>query len=268
MEFTVQEWEKERNKHAYVAESIDRAQYFKIWDDIASSYENSRTSTIRMDIFDKMAERGIIDRDMDVMDVGCGPGTYSELFAKKCRSVLCIDSSQKMLDVLAGKKLSNVKQIRSEWESFDTDEKFDLVFSSLCPAVRDPETLLKMEKFSDGYCADVSFVIDGKISLRNKVWMALGKEPHLSYWYDIRFPFELLKKMGRKPTLDIFKEGRPYVLEKEKVVSSELENLSYYMKIDDKIRTMVEGVVEEMSIDGLVHFEGKTELGLICWKVN
>ena len=267
MEFDTDTWMIERRKHAYIGESIGKPQYFKIWDDIAAHYEESRSRPIRIDIVNKMIERGVVKPGIDVMDVGCGPGTYSELFAEKCKNVFCVDSSQNMLDCLAKKNLSNVSFVKTEWETYESDEKYDLVFSSLCPAVKDPETVLKMESFSKRFCADVSFVIDGSISLRNKVWMAIGREPHASYWYDIRFPYELLKRSGRKPTLDIFERKDPFDIEKEKVIKSELENLSYYMEIDKDIREKVEKTVEENSVNGMVHFEGKSRLGLICWEI-
>lgn len=268
MKFDVDNWDTERRKHVYVSESIEMPQYFKIWDDIADHYDELRFRSMKIDIINKMMEKDVIKPYMDVMDVGCGPGTYSELFSERCKSVFCVDSSQKMLDRLIGKNLSNVSSLRAEWEKFDTEKKYDLVFSSLCPAIMDPKTLLKMELFSKGYCADVSFVIDGTINLRNKIWMALGRGPHLSYLYDIRFPYELLKKTGRNPTLDYFEEKKPYIVEKEKILGEELENLSYYMKIDEKIRSKVKQIVDENSVDGMVHFEGKNKLGLICWKVH
>lgn len=70
-----------------------------------------------------------------LLDVGCGTGRYSILFAKKNAVVDCVDISKKMLDIAKQKAMKNKLDIRfKQGNLLDLpykNNKFDIVISSL-----------------------------------------------------------------------------------------------------------------------------------------
>ena len=261
----VDRWMAERGRHPFLGESIGKERYCKVWDDAADEYDDAGVGHLKDLILERLSEKVSIDGSTDILDVGSGPGTYGVIFSQHCRSVVCLDSSQRMLDRIIGIGIGNIRCMRADWDTFETDDRFDLVFSSLCPALNDPQSLLKMESFSKGYCAYVSSMNDDSGSIRTAIWNALGKDYTLN-GYDTRFPYEYLREIGRDPTPDIFDESHPFDREEGEVVTKEIENLSFYMDVDDKVRSIVERIVADHSVDGNVHYEGRKRLGLLCWK--
>lgn len=87
-----------------------------------------------------------------VFDFGCGTGLLTERIAPFAEFVVALDTSQKMIDVLAAKDLPNVASIRGtvvEWLSSESRrhaDRFDLVVaSSVCAFVPDyVETLRQL----------------------------------------------------------------------------------------------------------------------------
>ena len=264
MSENTERWRVEREKHPFFGEAIGKARYDKVWDDAAERYEDAGVGHLRDQIIARLFDKVIKDGDV-VLDVGSGPGTYGLEFAKRCRSVVCLDGSQNMLDRIIGKGIANIRCVRSDWETFDTEERFDVVFSSLCPALNNPEGILKMESFSRGYCAYVSSMNDDTGYLRREIWNAFGKDYTMN-GYDTRYPFTFLKENGREPTLEVFESASPYETEYEEVVRKEIEFFSFYFDVDEKKRSVIEETVKTLTVDGKVHYEGRKRLGLLIWK--
>lgn len=266
MSFNVEDWKLVRERHPFIAESIGRARYLRVWDEAAERYTDAGVGPLKDMVVERMIEIGALTRESDVLDVGSGPGTYGTIFAQRCRSVVCVDSSQQMLDCLIRKGVANITCVRAEWESFDTDDRYDVVFSSLCPALNNPESLLKMESFSRSFCVYVSSMNDDRNSLRTKIWRAIGKDYTMN-GYDTRYPFEYLRSIGREPTLDIFEKEEPFDMEEGDVLKKEIENLSTYTDVNEDTFCKVRQIVEDNSVDGVIHYDGRKRLGLLCWKV-
>ena len=266
MSDNTERWRIEREKHPFFGEAIGKDRYDKVWDDAAERYEDAGVGRLKDEIIAKLFKSVIRNGD-DVLDVGSGPGTYGIEFAERCRSVVCLDGSQNMLDRIVSKGIGNVRCIKSDWETFDTDERFDVVFSSLCPALNNPEGILKMESFSKRHCAYVSSMNDDTGTLRRDLWKEFGKDYTMN-GYDTRYPYTFLKENGREPTLDIFETITPYEIGYEEAISKEIEYFSFYMDISEKRRFIIEDMVKRHTVSGKVRFEGRKRLGLLCWKLK
>ncbi len=75
-----------------------------------------------------------INKESFVLDVGCGTGVYTTLLSKKCRTIVGLDVSSKMVERGATKArnlgLDNVHFVVADVEYFPFQDKvFDLVFS-------------------------------------------------------------------------------------------------------------------------------------------
>src|SRR3989344_1813951 len=65
----------------------------------------------------------------NILEIGCGPGTWTGIVAGKCRELTTIDISAEMLDAAkraANKK--NVKFVKCDFLDYRTNRKFDKVF--------------------------------------------------------------------------------------------------------------------------------------------
>ena len=73
-------------------DSDDRIRY---WDEYAVGYSSYQQGFMPGRIVDWMLETGYLRSEFSVLEVGCGPGTYSLELAPKVRILTCMDSSEK-----------------------------------------------------------------------------------------------------------------------------------------------------------------------------
>ncbi|MDD2213619.1 MAG: class I SAM-dependent methyltransferase [Oscillospiraceae bacterium] len=101
-----------------------------------------------------LTEKGYI-KDQTVLDIGGGTGRYALPFAQIAKSVTLTDLSTAMLQEaqkLAQKaRLSNLRYQKLDWEQVQIEgssweKSHDLVFASMCPALRSEEGLIKMSQ--------------------------------------------------------------------------------------------------------------------------
>ncbi|MCV3402835.1 class I SAM-dependent methyltransferase [Campylobacter sp. IFREMER_LSEM_CL2090] len=77
-----------------------------------------------------------------VVDIGCGSGVWTLHLAQKAKSVLGIDSSSAMLEILQEDAkthaISNIKTLNLDFENFykNNNTNFDLAFLSMSPALQ------------------------------------------------------------------------------------------------------------------------------------
>lgn len=77
-----------------------------------------------------------------VVDIGCGSGVWTLHLAQKAKSVLGVDSSSAMLEILQEDAkthaISNVRTLNLDFENFykNNNTNFDLAFLSMSPALQ------------------------------------------------------------------------------------------------------------------------------------
>ena len=130
----------------------------EFWDRKAAIYDYHQGDDGRGqdEVVAYLIREGLFHPGDRVLDVGCGPGTYTLSFHDLAEDVWGMDISGSMLKLLTVKAeesgVRNIRTVLSSWESFAASEPFDLVFSSFCPAIRSATTLLKMERCSHRGC--------------------------------------------------------------------------------------------------------------------
>jgi len=72
-----------------------------------------------------------LKRGMKLLDVGCGPGRHSHLFAKAGITVLGIDISQEFIDIASKAQIPDASFLRLDAKNMHFDKEFDAVIS-LC----------------------------------------------------------------------------------------------------------------------------------------
>ncbi|MDD4700929.1 MAG: class I SAM-dependent methyltransferase [Desulfovibrio sp.] len=97
-------------------------------------------------------ENGVDFNGKSVLDVGCGSGMYTLRLARMARSVTAVDVADEMLRLLredaASMRITNITTERSGWDDFSSDERFDIVFASMTPAIESDESREKLMHYA------------------------------------------------------------------------------------------------------------------------
>ncbi len=238
------------NRKCMTASCWDRAA--DDYDDLEScrDYLNQVESVVTI-----LKESGALNESASVIDIACGTGTYAVRFARLCRSILCVDISSRMLEKLQAKcsdlGIKNIETVQSDWHAF-TPEKYDLVFCSMSPLLKDMDTVDSFIDCSRRYVALVTWAgIRENEALNELGSKILGRRPgkHAS---DMNVLFNYLYSKGFAPELHFFRG----CWEKRRSVSKQIKNLIWrlemYRPLDEPEKKMVEEYVKERAKDGMM----------------
>jgi len=147
-----------------------------IWDERAQEWESGlRSNDARYARSERrinsiaafLRSRGLLNSKEKIIDIGCGPGRFVATFAKTAEHVIGFDLSPRMAEFGARYAsemgLKNVSFESGDFKSLDIDEKhwrgqFDLVFSSITPAISSLAETEKMIALSRAYCFNCAYV--------------------------------------------------------------------------------------------------------------
>ena len=186
----------------------------KKWDQRAEFWKKERGGHRKGDgrvqsAVDFLDQRGLLKPEYDLVDIGCGPGRFAAAFAKRVRSVVGLDLSEKMvahgMEHIREEGLENARLQVCDFQTLDVEKAgyrgaFDLVFSSMTPAIHGMNGLLKSMEMSRAYCCNITR-LSGRDHLKEQIMTDLfGKEPApswLSRWFYALF--NVLFLMGYYP---------------------------------------------------------------------
>ncbi len=218
-----------------------------------------------------------------VLDVGGGAGRYALLFAGNIEDVLMTDISNNMLGYAkenADKHgLDNIRFIKADWgHDNETDQikgKFDLVFASMCPAVREKEGVNKMMRFSNKYCAINQFVLSDD-SLTTFINSYLGHETEdtdvkKEKRYDphndrsmVKDTFIYLWEKGYTPEIRIFSEKREVIMSLEEA-KQKYANIPKYKEVNTDL---LNKAIESYAADDICTIQNKNVTALLLWEIG
>lgn len=217
----------------------------KNWDKRADEWKEELThnNEFRESLTDRVKasckflhSKGLLKSNDSIIDIGCGTGRFVAEFAKTSKFAMGLDISNNMLDLAKSyaneNNLTNTNFICCDFKSLDIkklnlEKKFDLVFTSITPAINTYKSLHRMEEICKGYCFNSSF-INWQDSIEDEIAQNIFnldeypyKKNHMHWYYSL---FNLLLLMGYLPVTEYFKQNRT-----EKI---KLDNLSihYYTK--------------------------------------
>ena len=161
---------------------------------------------------------GLLSSSDDVIDIGCGTGFFAAEFAKSAHSVTCADISPVMLDRVAERARENGSEnihcavcdfTTADVSKLGWENRFDLVFTSITPAVRGIDGLEKMQIISRAYCFNSCFISRSDAlleSIRREVYgEKAGPQWDGRWFYSL---FNLLYLRGYFPIVRYYWEHR------------------------------------------------------------
>jgi len=238
----------------------------------------ARYETISTFLFDK----GLIDKNSEVLDIGCGPGLFTARFAKGCKTVTGLDISEKMIEhalentVLRG--LKNVCFLNIPWQDIDLEAlemrgKYDLVFASLCPGISNEKELLKMSFASRGWCCTCGFARKFS-SLKDQIHQYIMGIPCDQEWGKKSLPknFEVLSSAGYFPYVTYFDfvSFREWRADEETArhFASRLGGFQEEEENIQKYGAKVLAFLKSLAKNGVVADENRTKIACLYWKVT
>lgn len=159
----------------------------KKWDSVAADYQRVYglgKSEYSAQLMGFLLEEGLLRPGCRVLDIGCGVGKYGTYMAELGCDVTLTDISPEMLR-RAGENMAPFKSpwrtLLGDFSAFSGDEEelkggFDLVMSTMCPAVHDLETVKKMSGLGEGWCF-LSRFISWEQPERDRLMKSLGLQP-------------------------------------------------------------------------------------------
>lgn len=248
-----------------------------LWDSMAESFNKFTVPTVEDSQFLKLvSENDMINSNSQVLDVGCGSGKYSIALSNLCENIIGIDLSPKMIENANNNKeiykASNVEFYCEDWSSFDLSKhefnnKFDLVFAHMTPAINSAETFEKLSKASKKYCVLCKPTRrNDPVSDKVKELVGISKNKE-SYDMDVAYAFEMLWLEGYEPKVEY--EKQVWHMEKtlEEAFGLYINRVKSYKEITLEEEKIIKKYLESICKDGIVGEKVNTTIATIYWQV-
>lgn len=228
----------------------------RFWDDFADRYSAMQQGDIPGRIVERLLELGFLGPDSSVLEIGSGPGTYSNLLAPAVGSLTCMDSSPRMLERLKASGC-DADRILQDWNAYVPDRRFDCCIASLLPGSGSPESLMRMEA-----CAPkrvlISWVENHGDDIAEMVWRALGKDTDFSA-RRAETARDWLEDNGRGPAVEYFETRIAVDMDVDDIV--EMQRSAFLARGEGDVGD----IVEDMFGCGTVHFEHTNRMRVVLW---
>lgn len=265
-------WDEEK-KNSYLGGSYSKIdEWGDYWSYLAAKYPDG-TKGYQKKIIDLLENEKVLQPGITVMDIGCGPGTYGLQFIERGAGFIeCVDSTEGMLKQLVirakeRKIMDKIHISNSTWDQYKEEQTFDLVFSSMSPAISEYSELIKMETYSNRNCCLVTYGAGMPRTIRGRIWEKfLGKKAE-SMIFDAIYPFNILYSMGRNPNMKTFCQPG----ESKTPVTTVLEDTIRYFKIferdSENEQEIIRSAIEESAADGILCEDATGYYSVIWWQV-
>jgi SAM-dependent methyltransferase len=250
------------------------------WDSLASAYGKRRSlpegDRLRQ-VTELLSVKGALHDRAAVLDIGSGPGVYTLLFAPLVREITAVDSAPKMCAVLnelaESRGLRNIVTANMDWHAVKLTEqgwekRFDLVFASLTPAVRNTETLAKMIAASRGFCCLVEFARGYRNPVVAEIWEAVVGTPFPGGGFEAGYAWNYLYASGYLPDIHFIPDFWEEELPLKDGVERYSRSLGRFIKVTPEIKRKVRLYLDARSVEGTVRFTRRGYLAVLFWRTD
>ncbi len=223
-----------------------------------------------------LGHHGGLEKDLEVLDIGCGSGNYALPLARRARRVVALDPAEEMLAILkakaAAEAVNNIEPVQMAWEEVDLDQQgwrgaFDLVLALMSPGIKDADRLRKMIAASRGTCC-LAGHLRQEISGRRELWQQLtgGEMPGIPA--DVMYIFHLLYAWGYTPSLELERRVSTRELEPHQAIE-EMEIFFFpHLELTPAVRGVIAGHVYSHLMNGSYPSQREMIAGYLFWSVD
>lgn len=229
----------------------------KMWDERAAQFNHPTEkshSGFTEDTIRILEESGLI-RGCDILDVGGGGGRYAVPLARLANHVTMTDISGNMIAFAKEKAqvegVQNIDFVKMNWGVSDISEhqmesRYDLVFASMCPAVKTKEGLEAMNRASRRACAISQYIVDTD-SLTEFVKKRAGLAPKFHPHNDrdgVIAICNILWMDGYDPSIQYLQDSQEFALDSNAVLES---HAALWMRVREESDLTPEELIAEYS---------------------
>ena len=244
------------------------------WDSMAERYSTDiPLPDWSSDPFLKQLQEEVpLTMGMSVLDIGCGAGAYSVALAERVGKVVGIDLSPRMLahaqDLATKRGITNTTFICADFNDVALENKFDLVFAHMTPAVADAAAFEKMLSCAADYCYLVK-PVHRTDPVLDQLKQLVGDHPRPeSFDKGMLYAFFMLWQMGKLPTLCY----HPAIWDMKKSVGEAaiwyLNRLKTYHAMDDVAEKRAVEYLNAIAEEGIVHETVHTTIATMGWRMH
>ena len=218
-----------------------------------------------------LKKAGILSAGKTILDVGAGTGRFSLAFGELGAKVTALDMDSASLTVMQSRAKANaIEQIETErgmWELYIPKGKFDVVFSSMCPAICDYEELKRMEGMAKEACALIAVTRGSYDKHRRTLMTELDVHPKgmttEALWY-----YNTLYLMGRQPNVVNFTQHTEFSVPIEKAVEQNQVYFEIFGLDPSESGPKLREYFEKQAVDGMVPDVSHVNTALIWWRIS
>jgi SAM-dependent methyltransferase len=263
-------------------EKNNEANHYQKWDKRARVFAKRSTTPEAVSrnerILSMLKDTGALQAGSRVLDVGAGSGNWAIPMAEMGATVVALEPSGGMIEILKEKMAAKnigpdqIRIIQQAWQDVDVKKEgwagqFDLVFASMSPGVRDPETLEKLMQASRKFCYLSTFSGGGWRGCYNDLWLDVTGEKLESTSWDFIYPFTYVYALGYRPLTDF----NAWSHDREETIDEAVENIIFFIQgitdVTPEIRQKLKDHVTKQAVDGLFHQKQTICQGVMLWQV-
>lgn len=242
------------------------------WDRISQTYEASTSCVYDAEValVQALTDRGRLREGDHVLDVGAGTGTVSVLLAELAEEVVALDYAEGMLKAIEekAKKVRGLRAIRGDWKTFDTDARYDLVFTSFCPATHSLASMMKMESLSSRDCCMVAKLRGKDSDFEREAWSKLTGHRVDVGGLNLECPMKILDALDRDWDVEAFPATLRASLDPEDAAKRYAMHFGSFIELTPPFVGMLGEVVRShLSPNGRFEVVNEIEVGALHWSV-
>lgn len=255
------------------------------WNQRAEFWKKERTNNRKGDervisAVNFLEQRGLLQSGYDVVDIGCGPGRFAAAFAKRVNSVVGLDISEKMvehgMEHIRAEGLANAVLRTCDFQTLDIEKEgykgaFDLVFSSMTPAIHGMSGLMKSMEICRGWCCHITH-LSGRNLLREQIMQEVfGRKPSQQWtgrWFYALF--NVLFLMGYHPETSYENRRQQiWISPDEEYVEFIMEHMLPAQEVTaENAKKILDWLLAHRNADGLLEEITDSSYGRILWDVR
>lgn len=251
----------------------------KHWDSRAkefSDYRNLVGEDRVAKLTDFLNQKGISYENEDVLDIGCGTGTYALEFAKTAQSVTALDISTQMIayarEDARKQGVRNIQFSELPWETIDLAsygwrKKFYLAVAIMTPAISSRHSLEKMLEASKNFCFMSGYVDRQEKFMEDIEQNILHRKPNrTAHVRNIYCSFNILWLHGIHPEISY------HTMERENDRTLEEAYIYYTSQLDkggslkDREKSAILSYLEKQAQNGRVKDIFRSKTAWLFWQ--
>ena len=265
---------KQAGKHGDEQARIERnARWIPYYSFLAAGREEAEAAIdpYAAEIAGVLHDQKLIREGETVLDIGSGTGGFTHAFAARGLRVTALEMDPASLSVCRAQAeqlgLPPLQYENGMWETFHPSQKFDFVFTSMCPAICDCEELSRMESYANHACGIVAVTHGSRDLHRKRLMELLNVRPTGGMTSEALWYYEALYLAGKQPDVRAYSRYIEYELPLEAAIRRYERYFEIFGISAEQARQALTAYFDPIAKNGMVRDTTLLNTALISWRV-